>query len=151
MDSTQVQRKRGRPPKPRSEKQNSQLNVATAANIHTTQPRHATKILDNDITSRELVRKINRERERLDRLTVAKLNNISKPIKQDYKSKLLTEKHSLVPINSQQLTPVHDKVDQTAKIKNLFVAGVSMLVGVPLILHQRKHPSRATLEKGLKK
>ena len=46
------------------------------------------------------------ERERSDRLTVAKLNNISKPNKQDYKSKLLTEKYSLVPINSKQLTPV---------------------------------------------
>ena len=45
------------------------------------------------------------ERERSDRLTVAKLNNITKPNKQDYKSKLLTEKYSLVPINSQQLTP----------------------------------------------
>ena len=34
-DTTQVKRKRGRPPKPKSEKQNSQLNSTTAANIHT--------------------------------------------------------------------------------------------------------------------
>ena len=80
---------------------NSQLNSATAGNIVL----HTTKILDNDIASRELVKKINIERERSDRLTVAKLNNISKPNKQDYKPKLLTEKYSLVPINSQQLTP----------------------------------------------
>ena len=46
------------------------------------------------------------ERERSDRLTVAKLNSVSKLNKQDYKSKLLTEKYSLVPINPQPLTPV---------------------------------------------
>ena len=40
------------------------------------------------------------------RLTVAELNNISKPYKQDYKSKLMTEKYSILPINPQQLTPV---------------------------------------------
>ena len=37
-------------------------------------------------------------------LTFAKLNNASKPHKQDYKSKLMTEKYSLLPINPQQLT-----------------------------------------------
>ena len=42
--------------------------------------------------------------EKSDRLTVAKLNTISKPSKQDYKSKLMTEKYSLLPINPQQLT-----------------------------------------------
>ena len=45
------------------------------------------------------------EREKSDRLTVAKLNTISKPSKQDYKSKLMTEKYSLLTINPQQLTP----------------------------------------------
>ena len=45
------------------------------------------------------------EHEKLDRLTVAKLNTVSKPYKQDYKSKLMTEKYSLLPINPQQLTP----------------------------------------------
>ena len=67
VDMTQIKRKTGRPPKPKVEKQNSQLKSTTAANIRTTQPRHATKILDNDIASRELVRKINMERERSDR------------------------------------------------------------------------------------
>ena len=46
------------------------------------------------------------ECEKSDRLTVAKLNTTSKPHKQDYKSKLMTEKYSLLPINPQQLTPV---------------------------------------------
>ena len=45
------------------------------------------------------------ECEKSGRLTVAKLNTTSKPHKQDYKSKLMTEKNSLLPINPQQLTP----------------------------------------------
>ena len=38
--------------------------------------------------------------------TVTKSNNASKPHKQDYNSKLMTVKYSLLPINPQQLTPV---------------------------------------------
>ena len=45
------------------------------------------------------------ECEKSDRLTIAKLNTTSKPHRQDYKSKLMTEKYSLLPINPQQLTP----------------------------------------------
>ena len=45
----------------------------------------------------------------------------------------------------------HNKVNETAKIKNLIVAGISMLVRVPLILHQRKWLSGTTHEEGLKK
>ena len=44
------------------------------------------------------------EHEKSDRLTVAKLNTVSKPYKQDYKSKLMTEKYLLLPIIPQQLT-----------------------------------------------
>ena len=39
--------------------------------------------------------KINVEYEKSERLTVVKLNNASKPYKQDYKYKLMTEKYSL--------------------------------------------------------
>ena len=46
------------------------------------------------------------EHEKSDRLTVTKLNNVTKPYKQGYKFKLMTEKYSLLPINPQQLTPV---------------------------------------------
>ena len=53
----------------------------------------------------ELVSIINVEYKKSDRLTDAKLNVISKPYKQDYKSRLMMEKYSLLPINSQQLTP----------------------------------------------
>ena len=40
-----------------------------------------------------------------DRLTVAKLNTVSKPYKQDYRSRLMMEKYLPLPINPQQLTP----------------------------------------------
>ena len=51
-----------------------------------------------------------------DRLTVTKLNNFSKPYKQDYKSKLMTEKYSLLPINPQQLTPVQAALQRLSEI-----------------------------------
>ena len=63
------------------------------------------KIPSNDIASRELVSKINVKHEKSDRLTVAKLDTVNKPYKQDYKSKLMMEKYSLLLINPQQLTP----------------------------------------------
>ena len=63
----------------------------TAANTHTARPHKMIKIPSNDIVSREFVGKINAECKKSDRLTVAKLNTLSKPYKQDYKSKLMTE------------------------------------------------------------
>ena len=45
------------------------------------------------------------ECEKSERITVKKLNTASKPHKQDYKSKLMTEKYLLLPINPQKLTP----------------------------------------------
>ena len=104
LDTPQVKRKCGRPSKAKLEYSNSNLNSTTAATTHATRPHKATKTLDNDKASRELVMKINVECEKSDRLTVTKLNNVSKPYKQDYKSKLMTEKYSLLPINPQQLT-----------------------------------------------
>ena len=35
--------------------------------------------------------------------------------KQDYKSKLMTEKYSLLPLNSQQLTPVQTVIQRMSK------------------------------------
>ena len=55
------------------------------------------------------------ERERVDRLTVSKFNNVTKPNKQDYKFKLLTEKYLLLPINPQQLTPVHTALQRLSE------------------------------------
>ena len=73
------------------------------------------KIPSNDIASRELVSKINVECEKSDRLTVAKLNTISKPYKQDYKSKLMMEKYLLLPINPQQLTPAQTALQRMSE------------------------------------
>ena len=72
------------------------------------------KIPGNDIASRELVSKINLECEKSDRLTVAKLNTINKPYKQDYKSKLMMEKYSLLPINPQ-LTPAQTALQRMSE------------------------------------
>ena len=113
--TTQVKRKHSRPPKAKLENSNSHLNSTTAATTCTTLPCKATKTLDNDKTSKELVRKINAEHEMSDRLTVTKLNNISKPYKQDYKSKLMTEKYSFLPINPQQLTPVQTAIQRLSE------------------------------------
>ena len=73
------------------------------------------KIPSSDIVSRELVSKINAEREKSDRLTVAKLNTVSKPYKQDYKSNLMTEKYSLLPINPQQLIPAQTALQRMSE------------------------------------
>ena len=70
------------------------------------------KIPSNDIAYRELVMKINTEHKKSERLTVAKLNTISKPYKQDYKSKLMMEKYSFLPINPQQLTPAQTSLQR---------------------------------------
>ena len=56
--------------------------------------------------------KINAEHEKSDRLTVTKLNNANKLYKQEYKSKLMTEKYSLLPINPQ----VNTSADSFTKI-----------------------------------
>ena len=87
----------------------------TAANTRTAQPCKTFKIPSNDIVSRELISKINVEREKSDRLTVAKLNTVSKPCKQDYKSKLMMEKYSLLPINPQQLTSVQTALQRMSE------------------------------------
>ena len=73
------------------------------------------KIPSNDTVSRELVSKINVERKKSDRSTIAKLNTVSKPYKQDYKSKLMTGKYSLLPINPQQLTPAQTALQRMSE------------------------------------
>ena len=60
------------------------------------------------------------EHEKSDRLTVAKLNITSKPHKQDYKSKLMTEKYSLLLINPQQLTSVQTALQRMSEKHPVF-------------------------------
>ena len=62
-----------------------------------------------------MIYEINAEREKSDRLTVAKLNTVKQFNKQDYKSKLLTEKYSLLPLNSQQLTLVQTAIQRMSE------------------------------------
>ena len=115
IDTTQVKRKCSRPPKSKLENSHSNLKCTTAATTHTVRPHKTIKIPSNDIASRELVSKINMEREKSDRLTVAQLNTINKSYKQDYKSTLMTEKYSLLPINPQQLTPAQTTLQRMSE------------------------------------
>ena len=62
-----------------------------------------------------MIDEINTEQEKSDRLTVAKLNTVKQFNKQDHKSKLMTEKYSLLPLNPQQLTPVQTAVQSMSE------------------------------------
>ena len=62
-----------------------------------------------------MIDEINVEWEKSDRLTVAKLNAVKQFNKQDHKSKLMTEKYSLLPLNTQQLTPVQTAIQRMSE------------------------------------
>ena len=63
-----------------------------------------------------MITEINTKWEKSDRLTVAKLKNTVRHFnKQDYKSKLITEKYSLLPLNPQQLTPVQTAIQRMSE------------------------------------
>ena len=47
-----------------------------------------------------------------ERLTVAKSNAVKQFNKQDHKSKLMTEKYLLLPLNPQQLAPVQTAIQR---------------------------------------
>ena len=106
LDATIVERKCGRPPKPKPQIPTSKSRTLTAAKNLTTRPQQHPRSLNNEIVSRQVIDEINAEQEKSDRLTVAKLNAVKQFKKQDNKSKLMTEKYSLLPLNPQQLTPV---------------------------------------------
>ena len=57
----------------------------------------------------------NVEWEKSERLTVAKLKAVRQFNKQDHKSKLMTEKYSLLPLNPQQLTPVQTAIQRMSE------------------------------------
>ena len=60
-----------------------------------------------------MINEINTEWEKSDRLTIAKLNTLKQFNKQDHKSKLMTEKYSLLPLNPQ--TPVQTAVQRMSE------------------------------------
>ena len=140
IDTTQVKRKCSRPPKPKLENSNPNLKSTTPATTRTAQPCKMIKIPSNDIASRELVSKINLKREKSERLTVAKLNTISKPYKQDYKSKLMMEKYPLLPINPQQLTPAQTALKECQR--NIWILRYKLLTLLdPQISNIHKNPN----------
>ena len=67
------------------------------------------------MVSRQMITEINAKHEKSDRLTVAKLNAVKQYNKQDHKSKLMTEKYSLLPTNLQQLTPVQTAIQRMSE------------------------------------
>ena len=99
LDATTVKRKCGRPPKPKPQIQSSKPRTPTAAKNLTTQPRQHPRSLNYEIVSRQMIDEINAEQEKSDRLTVAKLNAVKQFNKQDHKSKLMTEKYLVLPLN----------------------------------------------------
>ena len=115
LDATTVKRKHGRPPKPKPQIPPSKTRTMTAAKNLTTQPQQYPRSLNNEIVSRQMITEINAEWEKTDRLTVAKLNTLKHFNKQDHKSKLMTEKYSLLPLNPQQLTPVQTAIQRMSE------------------------------------
>ena len=110
-----VKRKCGRPSKPKPEPPINKTRILTAAKTPTTQPQQHPRRLNNEIVSRQMITEINVEHEKSDRLTVAKLNTVKQYKKQDHKSKLMTEKYSLLPLNPRQLTPVQTAIQRMSE------------------------------------
>ena len=114
LDATMVKRKHSRPPKPKSQIPTSKPRTPTAAKNLTTQPRQHPTSLNNEIVSRQMIDEINTEREKSDRLTVAKLNAVKQFNKQDHPQQLtpvqtviqrISEKHldfEIEPVNTIQ-------------------------------------------------
>ena len=115
LDTTSVKRKHGRPPKSKSEIPISKTRTSTAAKTPTIRCQQHPRSLNNEIVSEQMITEINAECKKSDGLTVAKLNAVKQYNKQDHKSKLMTEKYSLLPINSQQLTPVQTAINRMSE------------------------------------
>ena len=116
LDAMTVKRKHGRPSKPKPQiPTTSKPRTLTAAKNLTTQPQQHPRSLNNEIVSRQMIDEINTEQEKSDRLTVAKLNTVKQFNKQDHKSKLVTEKYLLLPLNPQQLTPVQTAIQRMSE------------------------------------
>ena len=115
LDAMTVKRKHGRPPKIKPQIPTSKPKTSIAAKNLTTRPRQHPRSLNNEIVSRQMIGEINTEWKKSDRLTVAKLNTVKQFNKQDHKSKLITEKYSLLPLNPQQLTPVQTAIQRMSE------------------------------------
>ena len=112
LDATAVKRKWSRPSKIKPQIPTSKPRTPTDAKNLTTRSQQHPRSLNNKIVSRQM---INAEWEKSDRLTVAKLNTVKQFNKQDHKSKLMTEKYLLLPLNPQQLTPVQTAIQRMSE------------------------------------
>ena len=115
LDAMTVKRNCSKPPKPKPQIPTSKTRTMTAAKNLTTRPQQHPRSLNNEIVSRQMITEINVEWEKSDRLTVAKLNTVKHFNKQHHKSKLMTEKYSLLPLNPQQLTPVQTAIQRMSE------------------------------------
>ena len=115
LDAMTVKGKCSRPPKPKPQIPTCKTRTMTAAKNLTTRPQQNPRSLNNEIVSRQMITEINAKREKSDKLTVAKLNAVKQFNKQDHKFKLMTEKYSLLPLNSQQLTPVQTAIQRMSE------------------------------------
>ena len=115
LDTTTVRRKCGRPPKSKLQIPTSRIRTPTAAKNLTTRLQQHPRSLNNEIVSRQMIDEINVEWEKSDRLTVAKLNAVKLFNKQDSKSKLMTEKYLLLPLNLRQITPVQTAIQRMSE------------------------------------
>ena len=111
-----------------------------------------------------MIAEINAECEKSDRLTVAKLNAVKQYNKQDHKSKLMTEKYSLLPSNLQQLTPVQTAIQrmsekhldfeiepvntiQPLEIKYIQIPQASVPIDTPLSIICKHIPRQSDIDK----
>ena len=62
-----------------------------------------------------MIDEVNAAWEKSDRLTVAKLNAVKQFNKHNHKSKLMTEKYSLLPLHPQQLKPVQTAIQRMSE------------------------------------
>ena len=156
LDATTVKRKRGRPPKPKPQIPSSKPRTPTAAKNLTTRPRQHPRSLNNEIVSRQMINDINAEREKSDRLTVAKLNAVKQFNKQDHKSKLMTEKYSLLPLNPQQLTPVQTAIQRMSEKRPDFEVEYTQMpqalvpIDTPLSIICKHIPRQSDIDKIVK-
>ena len=111
-----------------------------------------------------MIAEINVEHEKSDRLTVAKLNAVKQYNKQDHKSKLMTEKYLLLPLNPQQLTPVQTAIQrmsekhpdfeiepgntiQPPEIKYTQTPQALVLIDTPLLIIRKHIPRKSDIDK----
>ena len=114
-----------------------------------------------------MINEINAEQEKSDRLTVAKLNTVKQFNKQDHKSKLMTEKYSLLPLNPQQLTPVQTAIQRMSEkhldfeiepantirpleIKHTQTPQALVLIDTPLSIIHKHIPRQSDIDKIVK-